>query len=95
MTGKELYEAGKRRVEQWLDDVEEHGVEECLSTVYMCVTFAGLLNTIDYSPKEISKRAAREMCIRDSPYSWHRKRRRSTAWRSFPRQLMMQEKTQN
>ncbi len=59
MTGKELYEAGKRRVEQWLDDVEEHGFEEFLSTVYMCVTFAGLLNTIDYSPKEISKRAAR------------------------------------
>ena len=59
MTVKELYEAGKRRVEQWLDDVEEHGFEEFLSTVYMCVTFAGLLNTIDYSPKEISKRAAR------------------------------------
>lgn len=59
MTGKELYEAGKKRVEQWLDDVEEHGFEEFLSTVYMCVTFAGLLNAIDYTPEEISVRAAK------------------------------------
>lgn len=59
MTGRQLYEAGKRRVEQWLDDVETHGFEEFLSTVYMCVTFAGLLNTIDYSPEEISVRAAK------------------------------------
>ena len=58
MTGKELYEAGKKRVEQWLDDVESHGFEEFLSTVYMCVTFAGLLNAIDYTTEEISKRAS-------------------------------------
>lgn len=59
MTGRELYEAGKGRVEQWLEDVEEHGFEEFLSTVYMCVTFAGLLNVIDYTTDEISVRAAR------------------------------------
>ncbi|MEG0369311.1 MAG: hypothetical protein RR593_04845, partial [Hungatella sp.] len=59
MTGRELYEAGKKRVEQWLDDVESHGFEEFLSTVYMCVTFAGLLNTIDYTTPEISKRATK------------------------------------
>ena len=59
MTGNELYEAGKKRVEQWLEDVEEHGFEEFLSTVYMCVTFAGLLNAIDYTPKEISDRAVK------------------------------------
>lgn len=59
MTGKELYEASKIRVEQWLDDVEEHGFEEFLSTVYMCVTFAGLLNAIDYTPDGISNRAVK------------------------------------
>lgn len=59
MMGKELWEAGKKRVEQWLDDVEENGFEEFLSTVYMCVTFAGLLNVIDYTPKEISERAVK------------------------------------
>ena len=59
MTGRQLWEAGKKRVEQWLDDVEERGFEEFLSTVYMCVTFAGLLNVIDYTPKEISDRAVK------------------------------------
>lgn len=59
MTGRELYEAGKKRVEQWLDDVEAHGFEEFLSTVYMCVTFAGLLNVIDYSETRISERASK------------------------------------
>lgn len=59
MTGRQLYEAGKKRVEQWLDDVEVYGFEEFLSTVYMCVTFAGLLNVIDYTTEEISGRAAR------------------------------------
>ncbi len=59
MTGAKLCEAGKKRVEQWLDDVETYGFEEFLSTVYMCVTFAGLLNVIDYSPKELSDRASK------------------------------------
>lgn len=58
MTGRELYETGKRRLEQWLADVELHGFEEFLSTVYMCVTFAGLLNTVDYTTEEIKVRAA-------------------------------------
>lgn len=59
MDGRELYQAGKKRVEQWLDDVETHGFEEFLSTVYMCVTFAGLLNAIDYTTEEISARASK------------------------------------
>ncbi len=58
MTGAELYITGKARVECWLKDVEEHGFEEFLSTVYMCVTFAALLNVIDYSEPDISRRAA-------------------------------------
>lgn len=59
MTGRELSKAGKAKVERWLEDVEEHGFEEFLSTVYMCVTFAALLNVIDYSEPEISARAVK------------------------------------
>ena len=58
MTGKELMEEGRQKVLCWLEDVEEHGFEEFLSTVYMCVTFAALLNVVDYSEEGISKRAA-------------------------------------
>ena len=59
MTGRELSKAGRAKVECWLEDVEEHGFEEFLSTVYMCVTFAALLNVIDYSEPEISARAVK------------------------------------
>lgn len=59
MTGRQLHEFGKSKVECWLDDVAEHGFEEFLSTVYMCVTFAALLNVIDYSERAMSQRAAR------------------------------------
>lgn len=58
MTGRELHEWGKKRVSAWLTDVERYGFEEFLSTVYMCVTFAALLNVIDYSSRPISDRAA-------------------------------------
>ena len=58
MTGRELMEEGRRKVICWLEDVETHGFEEFLSTVYMCVTFAALLNVVDYSEESISKRAA-------------------------------------
>lgn len=58
-TGRELSAEGRERVLCWLADVEEYGFEEFLSTVYMCVTFAALLNVIDFSEPEISRRAAR------------------------------------
>ncbi len=58
MTGKELMEEGRKNVICWLEDVETYGFEEFLSTVYMCVTFAALLNVVDYSEEMISKRAA-------------------------------------
>ena len=57
MTGRELSAWGGGRVAEWLDDVEKNGFEEFLSTVYACVTFAVLLNVIDYSPPGISSRA--------------------------------------
>lgn len=57
MTGEELHAYGKAKLEQWLTDVEEYGFEEFLSTVYMCVTFAGILHVVDYG-EELSERAA-------------------------------------
>ncbi len=57
MTGRELSAYGRNKVLEWLDDVETYGFEEFLSTVYMCVTFAALLNVVDYSDPEISQRA--------------------------------------
>lgn len=57
MTGRELEAFGRTLVSQWFDDFEEYGFEEFLSTVYMNVTFACLLNIIDYADKDISERA--------------------------------------
>lgn len=58
MSGRALSEYGRGKVLQWLDDVEKDGFEEFLSTVYMCVTFAALLNLVDYGPEDISRRAS-------------------------------------
>ena len=58
-SGRKLTDWGRERVEHWLDDVEANGFEEFLSGVYMCVTFAALLNVIDYGGEVLSARAAR------------------------------------
>lgn len=58
MTGRELRAWGKARLEEWLRDVEENGFEEFLSTVYMCVTFAALMNVVDFAEKDMADRAA-------------------------------------
>lgn len=57
MSGRELYAWGRSKVIDWLDDVEKYGFEEFLSTVYMCVTFAAIINVIDFAEPEISRRA--------------------------------------
>ena len=59
MSGRELYAWGRGKVIDWLDDVEKYGFEEFLSTVYMCVTFAAIINVIDFSEPEISERATK------------------------------------
>ena len=59
MTGRELHAWGRGKVLEWLDDVEKNGFEEFLSTVYMCVTFAALINVVDYAEEAISVRAAK------------------------------------
>lgn len=70
MTGRELSALGRRLTGEWFDDVEKYGFEEFLSTVYMNVTFACLLNIIDYAPRDVSDRAracadkmVRELCL--------------------------------
>ncbi len=57
MTGSELADFGRVLTNEWFDDLEELGFEEFLSTVYMNVTFAALLNIYDYAEESISKRA--------------------------------------
>lgn len=70
MNGRELALYGKRKVLEWLADVEAGGFEEFLSTVYMCVTLAALLNVVDFAEPDISDRAraltdrlVRELCL--------------------------------
>lgn len=70
MKGRELALFGKQKVLEWLDDVEAGGFEEFLSTVYMCVTLAALLNVVDFAEPDLSRRAraltdrlVRELCL--------------------------------
>lgn len=55
-TGRELSLHGRKKVIDWIIDVEQYGFEEFLSNVYVNVTLAALLNLIDYGDKEISGR---------------------------------------
>ncbi len=61
MTGCELSLMGKKLLIQWFDDVLEHDFEEFNSTVYVCVTVAGLLNVYDYCSAELSEKAGRAL----------------------------------
>ena len=55
--GREQFEIGRRRCNEWLDDVLANGFEEFLSANYMNVTMGALVNLIDYGPEEISVKA--------------------------------------
>ncbi len=55
--GSQLRAYGRRKVLEWLDDVEKNGFEEFLSAVYMPVTLAALLNLVDLAEENISRRA--------------------------------------
>jgi hypothetical protein len=55
--GQQLHAYGRRKVLEWLDDVEENGFEEFLSAVYMPVTLAALLNLVDLAEEKIGRRA--------------------------------------
>lgn len=54
MTGRRLKEVSAVRLHDWLADVVEHGFDEFNSGGYSAVTFAGLLNVIDFSEAELS-----------------------------------------
>lgn len=58
-TGKVLATEAKVKLHEWLDDVLEFGFEEFLSGSYMSVTFAALLNVIDFTEEEVSQKARR------------------------------------
>jgi hypothetical protein len=57
MDGKSLSAFGRKLTSEWMDDLEHHGFEEFLSTVYMNITFVSLLNIVDYGDAEMSARA--------------------------------------
>jgi len=58
-TGTEQAAIGKERCEAWLDRVEARGFSEFLSSTYMPLTCAAVLNLVDYADEEMSRRAAR------------------------------------
>lgn len=58
-TGEELAACGREKLEQWFDCVEQSGFEEFLSSGYMCVTFANLLNIVDFGGGELAAKASR------------------------------------
>lgn len=56
-TGQSLYENARLRILEWLEDVCEEGYDEFNSGVYGPITFAAVLNLVDYAEPEISKMA--------------------------------------
>jgi hypothetical protein len=55
--GKEVYAIAKQRIEQWLDDVVELGYDEFMSGGYTPITFAAILNVVDYGEDKLSQKA--------------------------------------
>ena len=59
LTGLALRERGRRRIAEWLADVNREGFDEFNSTVYTPITFAALLNLVDYAEPDLADPAAR------------------------------------
>lgn len=57
MTGWQLKEISAVRLHDWLESVLSHGFDEFNSGGYFAVTFAGLLNVIDFCGSELSEMA--------------------------------------
>lgn len=57
MTGRQLMEVSAVRLHDWLESVLDHGFDEFNSGGYFAVTFAGLLNVIDFCGAELSEMA--------------------------------------
>jgi len=59
-TGRRQAQIGRQRCLEWIKRKETYGFEEFLSTSYIPVTMAPVLNLVDFSPDpQISKRAAK------------------------------------
>jgi hypothetical protein len=53
-TGREMHEHARECIREWLLDVCETGYDEFNSGVYTPITFAALLNIVDYAETELS-----------------------------------------
>lgn len=56
-TGRELREDGRKHILEWLSDVTVQGFDEFNSGTYTAITFAALLNLVDFAEKEIADKA--------------------------------------
>ncbi len=56
-TGREMYEKGKKLIAEWLTDACESGFDEFNSGVYTPITFAAILNLIDYAEADLAEMA--------------------------------------
>ncbi len=61
-TGREQAALGRKRCEAWLDHVEQNGFREFLSSTYIPLTAAALLNVVDFSGEPaLARRAAAQV----------------------------------
>lgn len=58
-TGKQQAEIALARCWEWLEDVEQNGLEEFNSANYLPITVVALLTLVDYAPADISARASK------------------------------------
>ncbi len=57
--GKEIYEHAKSRLYEWFTDICGQGYDEFNSGVYSPITFAALLNIVDYAEDELAGMAVK------------------------------------
>ncbi len=57
--GREIYEHAKCRLYEWLTDICEQGYDEFNSGVYSPITFAAILNIVDYAEEELAGMAVK------------------------------------
>lgn len=58
-TGTELRAGARERILEWLGDVLRDGYEEFNSGTYSIITFAALLNLVDFAEEEIAEKASK------------------------------------
>lgn len=58
-TGQEMYIRAERLLKEWLEDLCESGYDEFNSGVYSPITFAALLNIVDYASEELAALATK------------------------------------